>query len=226
MELPTQIMPPIMVAPQTLVMFGATKIGKSTLLTQLPGCLIIDTELGTKYLSGLKVSVNSLAELHQLYTALTAEGAPKYGYLAIDVIDKVAEWAEQQVCAEQQVAAIGDIPYGGGYSAVREIVTNWVKAFQNVSPHLIIVGHRKRTIIGNESVEFSSSSLDLTGKLKNTIMADADAIGYTYRDDETGKLMVSFKPTDEVEAGSRCDHLKGQVIEFDWNYIYQLQNTK
>ncbi len=212
-----------MVAPKTLVLFGQSKIGKTTLLTQLPGCLIIDTEAGTKYLSGLKITANNLDELLQVYTALTSPDAPRYKYIALDVIDKIAEWADAKVCAENQVAQIGDIPYGGGYGASREIVTNWIKAFQSVTEHLIIVGHRKRTIIGNEKVEFSSSSLDLTGKLKNTLMADADGIGYMYREDTTGKILISFKPTDEVEAGSRCDHLKGQIMEFDWNKIYPPQ---
>ena len=35
---------------------------------------------------------------------------------------------------------------------------------------IIIIGHRKKTIIGNDSVEVNVSSLDLSGKLKNYVM--------------------------------------------------------
>ena len=62
-------------------------------------------------------------------------------------------------------------------------------------------------------------SLDLTGKLKNVIMAGCDAIGYVHREEE--ELMVSFKANEAIEAGSRCEHLKGQIVKFDWNKIYK-----
>ena len=41
-------------------------------------------------------------------------------------------------------------------------------------------------------------------------MAACDAIGYMYRDEED-QLMVSFKSKQAIEAGSRCNHLKGEV---------------
>ena len=65
----------------------------------------------------------------------------------------------------------------------------------------------------------NTSSLDLSGKLKNFIMADSDAIGYVFRDGE-GALKVSFIADDETEAGARCPPLRGQVIDFDFANIY------
>ena len=64
-------------------------------------------------------------------------------------------------------------------------------------------------------------SLDLTGKLKNMLMADCDAIGYVYRAEETEKLMVSFKSNDALEAGSRSPHLRGKEMELNWKNIYK-----
>jgi hypothetical protein len=98
-------------------------------------------------------------------------------------------------------------------------VMKMVAAFKNVFPRLIIIGHRKKTIIGETSVEFSSSSLDLTGKLKNLICGDSDAIGYVFRDSDN-RLKVSFQGSDELEVGSRSEHLRGKVVEFEWNNIY------
>ena len=51
-------------------------------------------------------------------------------------------------------------------------------------------------------------------------MAGCDAIGYVYRDDKEN-LMVSFKANDSIEAGSRCSHLKGQEVKFEWKNIYK-----
>ena len=51
------------------------------------------------------------------------------------------------------------------------------------------------------------------------IMSDCDAIGYVLREDD--KLMISFKADESIEAGSRCEHLRGQCIEFNWSNIYK-----
>ena len=61
--------------------------------------------------------------------------------------------------------------------------------------------------------------MDLTGKIASITSANADAIGYLYRDSES-KLKINFQAQDELIAGSRCEHLKGQDIEFDWSKIY------
>ena len=53
------------------------------------------------------------------------------------------------------------------------------------------------------------------------LMADCDAIGYVYRDDEKDKLMVSFKANEALEAGSRSPHLRGKEIELNWKLIYK-----
>ena len=53
------------------------------------------------------------------------------------------------------------------------------------------------------------------------LMADCDAIGYVYRDEEKKKLMVSFKSNEALEAGSRSPHLRGKEIELKLNLIYK-----
>ena len=105
---------------------------------------------------------------------------------------------------------------------VREKVLNTVQFLKEIFPHVIIIGHRKwaRAVVDSKAI-VEPESLDLTGKLKNMLMADCDAIGYVYRDDEKGKLKVSFKANEALEAGSRSPHLRGKDIELKWNLIYK-----
>ena len=95
-----------------------------------------------------------------------------------------------------------------------------ITALMDCCDHVIIIGHRKKTIIGNESVEVNVSSLDLSGKLKNYVMAKSDAIGFVYRDEE-GHLKISFEASDEIEAGTRLPHLAGKILDFKWSEIYK-----
>lgn len=189
------------------------------MLSKLDKCLIIDTEKGTDFLEAFKVNVRNIAEFIQVVRELRAE-KHDFKYVAVDTLDNLALWYEQQVCAENKVKTIGDMPYGAGYSIVREKVMQAVQALKVAVPHLILIGHLKKTLIGTEtSVEVNASSLDLTGKLKNLVMADSDAVGIVFRG-EGGELMISFQGSDQVEVGSRCEHLKGNILPFKWENIY------
>ena len=207
--------------PSTLLLYGAPKVGKTTMLSKLDDCLIIDTEKGSRMIEGYIQEVNDRDELIETLIAIKDSKDVKYKYIAIDTIDKVAEWAERRVCQEESVASIADLAFGKGYGLVREKVAKTISHFKEVAEHLIIIGHRKVAYAVTEGNPIViPESLDLTGKLKNVIMAGCDAIGYVYRN-EKEELMVSFKANDSIEAGSRCPHLKGQEVEFKWNNIYK-----
>ena len=211
---------PLSVNPKTLLLYGPPKVGKTTMLSKLDDCLIIDTEQGSTMVEGYIKEVNDRKELIDCISDISTKNPFKY--VAIDTIDKVADWAEKRVCEENEVAALADLPFGKGWALHREKVMSTLKFLKLASPHVIVVGHRKvaRAVLeGKHLVE--PESLELTGRLKNMIMSDCDAIGYVYREPETEKLRISFKGNGALEAGSRCPHLRGQDIEFDWKLIYK-----
>ena len=170
----------VSINPQLLLIYGAPKVGKSTMLSQLDDCLIIDTERGANMLEGYIESVNTRDELINLLMELK-DSDVKYKYIALDTIDKIAEWAEQRVCEEENVRALADLAFGKGYGLMREKVSKTIEAFLGITEHLIIVGHRKPAYAvtdGNPIV--IPESLDMTGKLKNIIMSRCDAIGWDH----------------------------------------------
>ena len=206
--------------PAVLLLYGAPKVGKTTMLSKLDDCLIVDTERGSRMIEGYISEVSSRDELIETLIELKESKDVKYKYVALDTIDKITEWAERRVCEEENVRAIGDLAFGKGYGMVREKVVQTIEAFRNVTEHLIIIGHRKVAYaVTDGSTIVIPESLDLTGKLKNVIMSGADAIGYVYRNED--ELMVSFKANDAIEAGSRCPHLKGKEMKFEWKNIYK-----
>ena len=206
--------------PKTLLLYGAPKVGKTTALSQLEDCLIIDTEGGANMIEGYVETVKNREELIELLKQ--AQESHEYKYVAIDTIDKIATWAERAVCEEENVSAVQDLAFGKGFGLVREKVLNTVTFLKEIFPHVIIIGHRKwaRAVVDSKAI-VEPESLDLTGKLKNMLMADCDAIGYVYRDEDKKKLMVTFKSNEALEAGSRSPHLRGKEIELKWNLIYK-----
>ena len=206
--------------PKTLLLYGAPKVGKTTMLSKLDNCLIIDTEQGANMLEGYIEAINSREELVNLLKEAT-EGH-EFDYVAIDTIDKIADWAEQSVCEEEGVSAIQDLAFGKGFALARNKVLNTVKYLRQLFPYVILIGHRKwaQAVLESKAI-VQPESLDLTGKLKNMIMADSDAIGYVYRDEDKNDLMVSFKANESLEAGSRCEHLRGKDMKFNCKSIYK-----
>ena len=208
---------PLAVNPKILLLYGPPKVGKTTVLSQLNDCLVIDTEEGCHMLEGYFHGVDNKEKLLEFYK--DASEGHDYKVFALDTIDKVVEWTTKEVVSECQVDDIADLPYGKGYGMVRERTMNNIRKLQSLCPQTIIVGHRKTAAAVDNSTAVDPETLDLSGKLRNQIMAQSDAIGYMFRDDED-KLMVSFKAAHAVEAGSRCEHLKGKVFPFDWKKIY------
>jgi len=217
--LPTTKVAASSINPTLLTLYGPPKVGKSTMLADLPNCLIIDTEKGTSKIDAMKIEINNLAELVEVIKELRAS-KHRYDFIALDPIDAISLWYESAVCKEAKVKTLVEMPYGAGFSIAREKVMNVINVLRTITPHVIVIGHLKKTMLGSETdVTVNISSLDLTGKLKNLIMADSDAIGLVHRNSE-GVLMVSFQGNDQVEVGSRCKHLQNALFPFDWKNIY------
>lgn len=230
LTLPTQKSPPTTVDPKILILYGAPKVGKTTILSQLPNCLIVDCEDGTDFLDSLSVKVHNPTELQQLTTLLHAKDKPSYSYIAIDTISALEDWAEELATQKYKSAAVGKnftgnsvltLPNGGGYLWLRLAFQELLGLFSGTTTRLILVAHLRERELEKNGMGVSVKDLELTGKIRSITCSKADAIGYLYRSPETqGKLMVSFKTIEQVLCGSRCDHLRGASFEFDWKKIY------
>lgn len=110
--LPTKPLPPERIDPALLIIYGAKKIGKTKLLSELPGCLILDGEKGTEEIEALKLKFSSIPELNEIIKAIREEGQRRvnankaarekgqpepfpgdtifpYRYLALDTVDSL-----------------------------------------------------------------------------------------------------------------------------------------
>jgi len=103
---------------------------------------------------------------------------------------------------------------------------------KKLANNIILVGHVKDTFIDKKGKEVAAKDLDLTGKIKFTVCANADAIGFLHRGPDS-EILINFKSNDEIMCGARCKHLKGaeiKVAEYDeeteelvnvkWELIY------
>ena len=230
MELPKTVVKASRKSPKNMIIYGPPKIGKTTALSQLDDCLIIDLEDGSDMVDALKVQVNDLSELTEVGKAIMKDGRP-YKYIAIDTITKLEEWCEEDAKRIYMATPMGknfeqknpgasvlSLPNGAGYLYLRIAYKKWIDRLNKLADHVILVGHLKDKMLEKKGKEVAAKDLDLTGKIKSITCANADAIGYIYREDD--ETMVSFNSLDDVTAGSRCDHLKGQTMPLEWSNIF------
>ena len=85
---------------RSCILYGLPKCGKTTILSKLPGCLIIDTEKGSDKISGLikkipedKGPYGKIRWLEAFADELIKAGKP-YDYVAIDTFTEVNDLAE------------------------------------------------------------------------------------------------------------------------------------
>lgn len=99
--------------PKYLILYGAPKIGKTTLLAELPNNLIIDLEKGSTYISALKIQVSNVSELSQLCKAIIEAGKP-YDYITLDTITALEEMAKPLAAQLYKATPMGKNFTGGG----------------------------------------------------------------------------------------------------------------
>lgn len=228
--LPTEKVKASRKSPKNMVIYGPPKIGKTTALSQLDDCLIIDLEDGSDMVDALKVKVNDLSELTEVGKAIMKDGK-SYKYIAIDTITKLEEWCEEDAKRIYMATPMGknfeqknpgasvlSLPNGAGYLYLRIAYKKWIDRLNKLADHVILVGHLKDKMLEKKGKEVAAKDLDLTGKIKSITCANADAIGYIYREDN--QTMISFNSMDDVTAGSRCDHLKGETMPLNWSNIF------
>lgn len=230
-------------SPKNLIIFSKPKVGKTTLLSELENCLILDLEDGTDYVDAIKIKAKSVEDIKAIGKAIKEAGYP-YKYVAVDTITALEEMciplAEDMYSkssmgknwfteGKPKYGTILNMPNGAGYPWLREAFTKVVDYIKTWAPRVILVGHVKDIVLEKNGSEVNALDLDLTGKLKRITSSQSDAIGYLYR--KGNKNYLSFKTSDEISCGARPEHLRNQEvvlselgednkIKISWNNIY------
>lgn len=241
--LPTTPTKSKLVNPNRLLIFGKPKIGKTTAVAALKNCLIINLEDKVQTADGMILYVDSITKLKSLLKTIKEKGCP-YDYIAIDTLTKLEEmcipeaerlymrtpmgkesWIKKDdkgkllpTCGKAKYGNILFLPNGSGYQYLREAFKNIIHMIEEVTENVIYIAHVKEVNIVKDGAEFTSSDINLTGKNKYTISADAQAIAYMTR--INNKNYLCFQVSDDLLAGCKIKRLEGRDIlisEYDEN---------
>lgn len=216
--LPTKKVKAERVNPKRIVIYSKPKTGKTTAYAGLEDNLILDLENGSDYVEALKVKVSNLQELLDTGKAIKAAGNP-YKFITIDTVTALEDMIMPLAIKLYRQTPMGKnfdgdtvvtLPNGAGYLYIRQAFFQVLDFIDTLAPTIILSGHIKDKVVDDKGEMVMSANIDLTGKIKSLICANADAIGYMYR--KGNKTILSFKTNEEVTCGARPEHLRNEEI--------------
>ena len=204
--------------PKRLIIYSKPKAGKTTAYSLLKDNLILDLENGADYVEALKIKINSLQELLEAGKAIKEAGCP-YKYVTVDTVTALEDMIMPLAIKLYKQTSMGknydgdnvlSLANGAGYLYLRQAFFQVLDFIDTLAPHIILSGHIKDKQVDDKGEMVMAANIDLTGKIKSLICANADAIGYMFR--KGNQTILSFKTTDEVTCGARPQHLQSEEI--------------
>ena len=225
MQLPDKPIKVVDFNPTSLLIYGAPKVGKTTLVAELEDNLIVGFEKGSKFVEALKIEVKNLEDISTLKKLLTERKGDKkyaYKYITLDTISELEELAKPLALKMYKLLPISrrffeeggndilTLPNGGGYYFLRLAFQKLIDIFIPFCETLILVAHVKDKSINIKGVEVNTRDIQLTGKIANIIAGAVDAVAFIHRDDD--KVFFNFESNDSLVCGARPPHLRGKDI--------------
>ena len=248
--LPTVPQKPKAINIESLILYGLPKSGKTTALSELPNCLIIDVEKGSAFIEGMIVQppenagpVSKFKWLKELAAEIKAQGKP-YDYVAIDTLsqlDSDSEWVgtwaymhsiqgkkfnrntngEIMKPSDSDYESVLTLANGYGYRYTREAIMDIFESLKGLGKICtIFVCH------------VADKMISKGGTSEEVMVKDLALVGKT-RDilprlvdatanvwNEEGQFMISFKGDNQRVGGVRAKHLLGYTGPLDWNKVF------
>ena len=200
-----------------LCIYSLPKAGKTSLACQFPKNLLLGFEHGWNAISGaMAIDIKKWTDFRQVLRQLEKpEAQEKYNTITIDTVGIAWDLCEQYICAQHGVQSIGDIPWGGGYSAAKKEFENCLRKITQLGYGLVIIAHVDKRIekrADDSEVEILGPAIQK--RAYDVVNQLVDIIGYidiTWNEDGTSERWLYTRKTPTVMAGSRFKYLAPKI---------------
>lgn len=204
--------------------YSLPKVGKTSMACQFPKNLLCGFEHGWNALAGIKpIEITRWSDFKLVLRQLEKpEAKAMYDTVTLDTVGIAWQMCEDFVCAQHGVQKIGDIPWGGGYTACKKEFENCLRKITQLGYGLVIIAHVDKRIektVDDTEIEILGPAIpkrayDIVNQL-------VDIIGYidiTWDEDGNSERWLYTRKTPTVMAGSRFKYLAPK-IKFGYNEL-------
>lgn len=197
--------------------YSLPKVGKTSMACQFPRNLLLGFEHGWNAIAGAKaIDITKWADFKLALRQLEKpEAKEMYDTITIDTVGIAWDLCEQYICAQHGVQKIGDIPWGGGYSACKKEFESCLRKITQLGYGLVIIAHVERRI----EKKADDSEVEILGpaipkRAYEIVNQLVDIIGYidiTWNAEGNSERWLYTRKTPTVMAGSRFKYLAPKI---------------
>ena len=168
----------------TWLFAGLPKSGKTTLLASAPGTIILELEKGgADRVAGWVQEIPDMPTFRKALLAALKE--PKVKIIAVDTLDVLLDWIEEDVALKYGLETMSERKEGvNGFAVWEELgkrVRNLMATFKNCNKLVVLLAHFKEPKLDAEGKIVISHNINATGKLAGYICGQVDVIGNCFK---------------------------------------------
>lgn len=203
-----------------ILIYGASKVGKTSFAVQAPRTLTCAFELGLNALSGQRyVPLPKWSDFKRVLSQLRKPEAKElYDTIVIDTATWAYSLCEKYVCQREGVEDLRSIPWGQGWGMVKQEFSEALREITMLGFGIILICHEKERptdMRDEEGNAISRVEPDGPRQMREIIDALVDIIGYIGIEfDPVSKEGVRYlytRSTPTVFAGSRYRYLAPKI---------------
>ena len=206
------------------LIYGAPKVGKSTLANQFDSPLFIATEAGLNALETFNVRILDWEEFLKVCAEIT-KGDHQFKTIVIDTVDNLFKFCSAYICKKNNISHESELDWGKGWQFVKDEFFRVITKLSQSPYGLVMISHAEAIDIKTRTGSISKWVPTMSKQAKEITMPLFDFIFFATIEitaDGT-KRVLKTKPSENWDAGDRFGVLPKEI---EMSYQAILDNFK
>ncbi len=215
---------------QTILIYSAPKLGKSSMAARFPGAVFFECEPGLNHLEVFRVPTYRWEDFLDA-CKLIAKGDHPFQTVVIDTVDNAFKMCSEYVCAKHGIEYEGDMGHGKGWALVKNEWHRVLTRLASLPYGLVLISHAMDKTIETRTGEYTKTQPSLPDRARNVVLGLVDIILFgdsLPKKDAAGNVTIErvlrTKPHPTYEAGDRTGRLP-EVLPLDYDAFVTAFNS-
>lgn len=199
-----------------VLLYGKPKSGKTTAACSFPDAVLLAFEKGYNAIgNAFPFDINKWSDFKMALRDLEDNRSKeRFKTVIIDTVSICWEMCEKFICQQNGVQKIGDIPWGGGYTACKKEFETSIRRITQLGYGVVLIAHSasrvEKTADGNDIEIISPDLPKRASEVCNNIVDIIGYIGNEWVDGERKRWLYT-RETPTLFAGSRFKYMPDKI---------------
>jgi AAA domain len=195
-----------------MLIYGPSKIGKSTFASKFPDVIFLDTHHGTKGLDVYPIYITDWLDFKKAVDLICESN--RFKTVVLDLTEDLVNFGVQHILDKNKIEHQSELKWGRGYDlTLRELEKPMIK-LRASDLGIIFICQEVEKEVKTKHATYQKMGPALTNQARKVIMPYVDIIGHCFIDDEGDEEVrkIQFKPSEYVEVGDRTGRLPATTM--------------